>query len=159
MLLRAGMSVIFDAETITISVGDQSGVSGASGTSDASISTTMAVVILKNGTPVTTASAVAVTEASGELTLSPIKGGVSVMTAPGAIINRIMLVLQDKEGTGATFEIGQTTNGIVIRAQNKAAEAVLAVQRNLIIGLALAEVRKQLNVPLERIRSVFIDQP
>jgi ethanolamine utilization microcompartment shell protein EutS len=159
MQLPAGMTVTFDAETVTISLGDQSGGSGSSATGDVSVTTTMSVIILKNGSPAAAADGLTVSEVSGELTLAPIKGGAAVMAAPGAIISRIMLVLQDKGGAGAAFEIGQTSSGIVIRPQSKAAEAALAAQQNLVIGLALAEVRKQLNVPLEKIRSIFIDKP
>jgi hypothetical protein len=34
----------------------------------------------------------------------------------------------------------------------------VATQRDLVIGLAVAEARKQGKLPLENIRSVFIDQ-
>jgi hypothetical protein len=153
----AGLSVTFDAESVTVSMSDRPEDSTASSDGDVSATTQLSVTMLKNGIPVAALSGLSVTEAGRKLTLSPIKSGLSAMARPGAIINRITLALQGAEGTGATFEIGRTNDGIVIRPQNQASETALSVQQNLIIGLALAEIRKQLRTPLEGIRSIFID--
>jgi hypothetical protein len=119
----------------------------------------MSVVMLKNGVPSSVEPGIAVTEVSGSLTVSPMDGGTTGLTTPGRVLERLQLVLSEGAGAGATFEIDVTEGGgIVIRPRGRIAEALVATQRDLVIGLAVAEARKQGKLPLENIRSVFIDQ-
>ena len=76
------------------------------------------------------------------------------------MLERLLLVLPGGSGAGASLEVDLTEGGgIVIRPRGRVAEALVATQRDLVIALAVAEARKQGKLPLESIRSVYIDQP
>jgi hypothetical protein len=152
------MSVLTAGGVITIGLGATAG-DGAGG-GDEGISAMMSVVMLKNGIPASAEAGVAVTEAGGTLTVSAMDGGSGGLSAPGRMLERLLLVLPGGSGAGASFEVDLTEGGgIVIRPRGRVAEALVATQRDLVIALAVAEARKQGKLPLENIRSIFIDQP
>jgi hypothetical protein len=155
--LPSGITVEIEAGVITVGLG---GLSGESAGGDTAISAMMSVVMLKNGVPASTEASVAVTEVGGSLTVSSMDGASGSLSAPGRMLERLLLVLPGGSGAGASFEVDLTEGGgIVIRPRGRVAEALVVTQRDLVIALAVAEARKQGKLPLENIRSIFIDLP
>jgi hypothetical protein len=115
---------------------------------------------MKNGVPTAGASGVALTETDGVLTVSQFDSpGSAALSLPGAVLRSIVLNLPATLGSeAASFDINITDSGIVVRGKNALAQATIQSNRDEVIALVLAEVRRQIKAPLDRITSVFIDQ-
>lgn len=58
----------------------------------------------------------------------------------------------------AEFDIEFVESAVVIRPRSELASRMLNIQRNQVIAMALAEINRQLLVPLTDINTVFIQQ-
>ncbi len=128
------------------------------------MSTSITVILLRNGEPAGRAADVAVTEIDGVLDVnsSGSEGGSergSALQKPGASIDVMQLALPDAQGTATVmFTIEVVDNGIVLRPRLPLAQRMVESRRDEVIALALAEVRRKTGLPLDRIKSVFIEQ-
>jgi hypothetical protein len=124
------------------------------------ISTTLSVIVLKGDRPPASVPGIAVTEADGAITVSSFDGGANgALPSPGTVRNSLRIELKGGPGAGAaSFSVDLTDSGIVIRPRDRLAQAMIDSLREDVIALALAETRRQFKVPLDRIKSVFIDQ-
>jgi filamentous hemagglutinin family protein len=130
---------------------DSSATTGAEATA---ISTTLAVVMLRNGVPFGTAPGVAVTEVGGDLIVRVTESADNRLQPPGRELDRIRFDM----GADILFEIVLTEAGVVLRPLTRGAGELLGKAREAVIAVTLAEVRRQLKIPLERIKFLFIEQ-
>jgi hypothetical protein len=153
------MTLANESGTVSVNVSSPQTAADA-GDGGAVVSTTLSVTLLKNGVPTAGAAGVAITEADGALTVSPFDSpGSTALSLPGAVRNSIVLNLPaSRGGDAASFDIDVTDSGIVVRSRNRLAQMMIGSHRDEVIALALAEVRRQLKTPLDRIKSIFIDQ-
>ena len=157
--LPAGMTIANEPGTISVRFASPASA-GEAGDGGAVVSTTLSVILMKNGVPAAGGSGVALTETDGVLTVSQFDSpGSAVLSLPGAVLRSIVLNMPATLGSeSASFDINITDSGVVVRAKNALAQATIQSNRDAVIALVLAEVRRQNKAPLDRITSVFIDQ-
>ena len=156
--LPAGLSIEREPGTATVRFAPPG--SENSGDNGTVISTTLSVIVLKGDRPPASVPGIAVTEVDGAITVSSFDGGANgALPSPGTVRNSLRIELKGGPGAGAaSFSVDLTDSGIVIRPRDRLAQAMIDSLREDVIALALAETRRQFKVPLDRIKSVFIDQ-
>ncbi len=76
---------------------------------------------------------------------------------PGATIRTVEFSLSESRGRSASFEVTLTENGVVIGARMGLARQLMQAQREVVIALAIAEVRRSLGIPSDRLSAVYLD--
>jgi hypothetical protein len=88
-------------------------------------------------------------------------GAQSVQTdegkTPEDIKQRIQFSMTDGSGQNIPFAVGLTQDGVVIRAESELGRKLMKAQRDVVIAVALSEVRKQLQTPLDNLGTVYMD--
>lgn len=155
--LPAGMSVDIDGISINISLGPQS--EGDSSTYQNATSTTTYIFNLKNGMPISTGAGIVISESGRSLSVSPLEIASPDIKPPSRITAEIKFVLSDDGHGDAEFTIALSGDSIVLRPGSEQARAMIEVHRDLVVAIALAEVKKQLHVQMSTIHAVFIELP
>ncbi|MBV5327337.1 MAG: hypothetical protein JZU65_06820, partial [Chlorobium sp.] len=152
-----------DGSTLSSSDGRQTTVRFAEkgakplGNTGTTSSATISVVILKAGTQPDTAGYFTLIEVEGAYVMSPIdRPAGNKIDAPGKSLNQIEIILVDDRSSNAVFRLELVDNGLVIKPVGKLAEEMVKNKRNQVIGMAFAELRKQPNVSIKAIQTVFI---
>jgi len=145
-----------DGQQITVRFAD-AGIEPSENLGD-TISAAISVVILKAGTPPDSSGAFALTEVDGTYIMSTIdRPAANEISFPGKpLLNQIEMKLVDARSSNAVFRLELVDNGLVIKPMGIQAKEMIENKRNQVIGMALAELRKQTNVSIKAIQTVFI---
>ena len=152
-----GISSSSDGQQITIRfAGEGEGVK-PSDNLETALPATVSIVILETGAQPDAAGFFALTEVDGTFVMSPIDGvSGNVIGSPGKLLNQIEMQLVNEHSSKAVFKLEMSDNSLVIKPEGKQAEEMIKNKRNQVVGLALATLRKQANVSIKAIRTVFV---
>jgi len=152
-----GISSSSDGQQITVRFAGGGEGAKPSENIETALPATVSVVILKTGAQPDASGLFALTEVDGKLVMSPIDGASgNEIGSPGKPLNRIEMQLVDEYSSKAVFKLEMSDNSLVIKPEGKQAEEMIKNKRNQVIGLALATLRKQANVSIKAIRTVFV---
>jgi hypothetical protein len=145
-----------DGQQITVRFAD-AGIEPSENLGDA-ISAAISVVILKAGSPPDSSGSFTLTEVDGTYIMSTIdRPAANEISFPGKpLLNQIEMKLVDARSSNAVFRLELVDNGLVIKPVGIQAKEMIENKRNQVIGMALAELRKQTNISINAIQTVFI---
>ena len=157
--LPAGISIKVEEGMAVARLQSPASAAGAPANANgAAVSTTVSVVLLRSGQVFGPASSVAMTEVNGELIVSNIDGSAGVAASlPGATQQSVNFVMRDESGVSVRIAILVTEGGIILQPAGDTAESSVNTMREPMIAMAVLEVRRQLNVALEKIRSIYLE--
>lgn len=131
---------------------------GGAGLAGTSVSTTMSVVIIRKGQAPVAEKGFVVEQGRDSVSLVPLESASAAnLSAPGRELGSISFVITDEDGKPLRFKAVLTETGLVIQPQGASATKLAEGRRDLVVGLALAELQKQLKVAADQVRSVFLE--
>ncbi len=142
---------------ITVSLDGAVTAGAATGGTDA-LSTFINVATLSVGGTLTRETGLVVTEVAGAITIEGAENRrPGELPPPGAAQQTIAFSLNENRGRSASFDATVTENGLIIRPRTDLGRQVMQSQRDIVIALAVAEVRRSLGIARDRLKTAYLD--
>ncbi len=148
-----GQAIEVSGSSVTVGLGKNGGAADSTG---AAVSVALSVVSVGANGKIRPESGVVITEAGGALSVEPAEGRAATVSPPGKSLQAIEFSMSEKQGRNLTFEVLVTDGGIVIKPKTGLARATLDSNREVVISIAIAQARTQLNLSIEKLATVYL---